>query len=237
MKINLARLDIYYKADFSRPEFGQVMLFSNIAESLYDAFSDQVPNLRELIQIQGGNSIATTGAVLNFLSDHGSTTFEARLDQFEVRSHNHLKSESIEIAIQNVQKFESVVQKSFTEVHSVSRTLILSMWLTVNDIDADKKSEQFIRDLTWQADSPDPFELGCSSTTSAVKFNCLFEREGMNISLMLDKSAFPGSHLFAEVAGVFRFDSKLNSFEKEFDYLQTASKSVAEKLGLTLEDG
>ena len=231
MKARIARFDAYYEVAFDRPAFSRIASFSQIVESIYDAFSAEVSIPPDAIKLENGNTIATAGVTLTLFS--GFSLFEARLDGYKARFLELRSPEAIDQAKRHAKLFESAVRGFLTDGIPAHWRLITPSWLTVDGgMDA---AEGLIRDLTWLPESHDPFEIGSTKVSSQVRFDCSNTEDLWTVRITVDKSAIPDTHLFLEISGEYILGSPFNTLDKQAEHLSIVSKPVIDKLGLVVE--
>lgn len=233
MKASIARLDAFYEVEFRRPAFSRIASFVQIIEPLYDAFSREGRIPSDAIRVENGDSIATAGVTFNLSS--GKYLFEVKLDCYKAKFYDLRTSEDIELAKRYAMVFEAVVDEFMEDGYPELWKIILPCWISIEESGSTEIAVQLIRNLTWLPDSHDPFEIGASSVSSGVKFDCANFNELWNIGIMLNKSVLPGSDLFVDFSGEYLSGSRYESFDQKIEHLSSVSNSVINKLGLTLE--
>ena len=233
MKASIDRLDAFYEVEFRRPAFSRVASFVQIFEPLYDTFSKEVRIPSDAIRVENGNSIATAGVTFDLYS--GKFLFEVRLDGYKAKFYNLHTEEDTEQAKRYAMLFEEVVSEFMEDGYPQLWKILLPCWISIKESNAVEIAEQLIRNLTWLPDSHDPFEIGASSVSSGVKFDCVNFEELWSVSIILNKSVLPGSELFVDFSGDYMSGTRYESFDQKIEHLYYVSASVFNKLGLTLE--
>ena len=233
MKASIIRLDAFYEVDYSRPAFSRVASFLQIMEPIYDAFSEEVQIPSDAMKLENGDTIATAGVTLNLFS--GQSLFEVKLDGYKAKFYDLQSPESIEQAKRHAMLFETVVSEFMQDGIPAHWKIVLPCWLSIKELDSVKITEKLIRNFTWLPDSNDPFEIGATSVSSGVRFDCVNLDESWNVGIMLNKSFLKGSDLFIEFSGEYQSGSRFETFNQKLEHLSSVLISVIEKLGLTLE--
>ena len=158
-----------------------------------------------------------------------------KLDGYKAKFYDLQSPESIEQAKRHAMLFETVVSEFMQDGIPAHWKIVLPCWLSIREPDSVKITEKLIRNLTWLPDSNDPFEIGATSVSSGVRFDCVNLDESWNVGIMLNKSFLRGSDLFIEFSGEYQSGSRFETFNQKLEHLSSVLTSVIEKLGLTLE--
>ena len=233
MKASIARLDAFYEVEFGRPVFSRVASFVQIIEPLYDTFSREFRIPSDAIKVENGDSIATAGVTMNLLS--GKILFEVKLDGYKAKFYDLQTQEDTELAKRHAMLFEKVVSEFMEDGYPELWKILLPCWISIKESDSAEIAAQVIRNLTWLPDSQDPFEIGASSVSTGVRFNCVNIEEMWSVGIMLTKSVLPESDLFVDFSGEYLSGSRYESFDQKIEHLSSIFDSVLDKLGLTLD--
>ncbi len=231
MKAHTVRLDAIYEVTFSRPAFEQMALFGRIIEPIYDAFCSDFLIDSDAIHLESGNTIANLRVTLTLLS--GDIVFEARLDGYRAHFLNLRSLEAIQQAKKYISLFESVIYDFFTNAVPKRSRYLTPSWLTVEG--GRMATETLVRSLTWLPKVDDPFQIGATKTSSVVKYACFNNDNKWQINITLDKSVLPEADLFLELSGEYELGTPFDSFDRLSEHLSTTSKSVIDKLNLTIQ--
>ena len=231
MKARIARFDAHYEVTFSRPAFSRIASFSQIIETIYDAFSAETPIPSDAIQLENGNTIATAGVTLTLFS--GLSVFEAKLDGYKAHFLDLRSPEAIDRAKRHANLFEAAISAFLPDGAPGHSRIVTPSWFVIDGgIDA---AETLIRSLTWLPESHDPFQIGATNVRSLVKFECFNTDDLWTVGVTLDKSALLEAHLFVEIAAEYSSGSQFDTFDKKTEHLSTVSRSVIDSLGLIVE--
>jgi len=233
MKASIDRLDAFYEVEFHRPAFSRVDSFVQIFEPLYDTFSKEVRIPSDALRVETGDSIATAVVSLELFS--GKFLFEVKLDGYKAKFYDLQTEKDTQLAKRHAMLFEKVVSEFMEDGHPKLWKILFPCWISINESDSVKIAEQLIRNLTWLPDSHDPFEIGASSVSSVVKFDCVNFEELWSVGILLNKSVLPGSELFVDFSGEYLLGTRFESFDQKIEHLFSVSASVIDKLGFTLE--
>ena len=233
MKASINRLDAVYEVEFRRPAFSRVTSFVEILEPLYDTFSREVRIPSDAIRIENGDSISTAGITFDLFS--GKFLFEIKLDGYKAEFYDLHSKEDTELAKRYAMLFEEVVSEFMKDGYPQLWKILVPCWISIKDPNSVEIAEQLIRNLTWLPDSHDPFEIGASSVSSLVKFDCVNFEELWSVGILLNKSVLPESDLFVDFSGEYMSGTQFESFDQKIEHLSSVSASVFNKLGLTLE--
>ncbi len=231
MKARIVRSDSHYDVTFSRPAFEQIASFTHIIEPIYDVFSSEVSIPSDAINVENGNTIATSVVTLTLFS--GRSVFEARLDGYKAHSFDLHSIEDVERARRHAKLFETAICEFLTDSVPAYSKLATPSWLAV---DGGKiATEVLVRSLTWLPEANDPFQIGATEIHSRIKFDCLNNDENWITSITVDKSVMSEADLFLEISSEYTYGSQFDSFDKMAVHHLTVSQAVIDKLNLTIE--
>ena len=231
MKAQIVRIDAHYEVAFSRPVFSRIASFSQVIEPIYDAFSSELSVPSDAISVEVGNSIATSRVTLTLFS--GLSVFEAKLDGYKAHFLDLRSSDAIDQAKRHAKLFEDAVSGFLTDSVPGHSRLATPSWLTVEG--GIVAAEALAKRLSWLPDSDDPFEIGATNTRSLVKFESMNSSELWKIGIAVEKSALPEAHLFLELFGEYASSSQFDSFDDKANHLASISRTVFDKLDITVE--
>lgn len=231
MKARIARFDVHYEVNFSRPAFSRIASFSQIIEPIYDAFSSEMSIPSDAIKLENGNSIDTAGVTLTLFS--GLSVFEAKLDGYKAHMVDLRSQESIDEAKRHAILFETAVCGFLADGTPRLSKLITPSWLSLDG--GASAADALVRNLTWLPESTDPFQIGTTNVRSMVRFECSNTDEQLTVGVTVDRSALRKAHLFLEISNEFGVGTQFDNFDKKVDHLSYVTRSVFDKLGLEME--
>lgn len=231
MKARIARFDVHYEVNFSRPAFSRIASFSQIIEPIYDAFCSEMSIPSDAIKLEIGNSIDTAGVTLTLFS--GLSVFEAKLDGYKAHIIDLRSRESIDQAKRHAKQFETAICGFMADGTPGLSKLITPSWLRLEG--GVSAADAFVRNLTWLPESNDPFQIGTTNVRSMVKFECSSTDEQLTVGVTVDRSALREADLFLEISTEFGVGTQFDNFDKKIDHLNSLTRSVFDKLGLEME--
>ena len=129
--------------------------------------------------------------------------------------------------------FENAVAGFLNDGRAALCRMITSSWLTLEG--GMSAAEGLLSSLTSIGETPDPFQINSTKTTTRVKFDFLNTDELWSVALTLEKSAMPGTDLFFEVAGEYLSESRFSDFDARITHMRHVSAQIANNLKLESE--
>ena len=238
MEASIFRIDASYEVSFRIPALSQIGALSLFYKSLYEVFNQELRLPSDAIELQNGTSIATTAVVLTL--PNGAGILEAKLDGFKAKFQDlSIQADEINRSIQYVKLFETAVKEFFADPSLEYCSLVVPVWLTIDESDNTESVEKLLRSLTRQSDSDDPFNIGATRVCPHLLFKCHNQEEYWDVGIHLEVSELPGSHLYVGFVGGYSMssqhliDSQYANIEKQVEHLQSVSESVFDHLNLT----
>lgn len=231
MKAKIARFDVHYEVNFSRPAFSRIDSFSQIIEPIYDAFSSEISIPSDAIELEAGNTIDTAGVTFTLFS--GFSEFEAKLDGYKAHFLDLRSQETIDRAKRHAKLFEMAISGFLSDGIPELTRIVAPSWLILDG--GASAADALVRNLTWLPESNDPFQIGTTNVRSMVYFECSNTDDQLTVGVSVRKSVLEEAHLFLEISTEYGIGTQFDDFDKKVGHLNFVAQSVFEKLGLELE--